>query len=744
MNGLKLSVIGLLFVVWATKVQAQQITVPIHYSKWIQNYSEANLQSGLTSFAEIPIGFYMDSASGKAVQYEKLEIGINLPDEAEKLIHDFIKNGNGINPFDPEQIKITAYFAYENSSKKKPVATENRTIFDLFQSDAFYYEEFVQEMNDTRFKHGYWKKDTTSFNFRVRFAPRKTGWWKCTINIFLEGKVKYTLPTFDFLCIPGNSKGFITGISKDKRLLQFENGENFFGIGQNIPCADMPNAVRPAAMSDYREQPPQGYNLQRSYIADLAANGGNLIRIMNGEWNDAPEWEKLNDYSMNLCFAYELDRTFDLCLEKNVFIIWTQSNHTSYMYHNPYGNDRLGWPHNPYHLELKLEKPEDFFTNEKAIKIYKNKIRYMLSRWGYSRMIAGIQPMNEINEMAADPVLQTHPYFTDTAFRNDVGNWFREIKNYIQKDLGYPLLVGSSFTGGIDAHFGDDPIMRSADFNDYHPYIQNRNRNIYDRFGGINLVPGWGIFKRYKKPVILAEMGTSGTEFLFECNENEFHNDLWGTAFLGGWGGGLHWHNWEDNYSMNLRSNFIGLHSFLKNIDFTNYEWAPNRWPEKDKFITDSTYAVKKENYFESVYLTGKKNTAKNTEAAGWIHNRSAYWYNYPETDCEKTLSNKRTNEKKGKKYFRPGDDDNGGVIQFKWPEDKDKMVIYVNGLQRMKKYTICFFNTSDGKYDYSYSKFHWFGKMKIQFAPDILDEKHSDAAFYVVRKKDITYKIKF
>jgi hypothetical protein len=680
----------------------------------------------------------MEEADGKVKQYEKLEIGIDLPDDAKKLISNFIQKGNGINPFDPSQLNISANFMHVETDKSFRQTNGDKKI-TIIERAAFYYEEFITKNDNPRLKHGYWEKDTTSFNFRIRFSPDKIGWWTCTINIFANNELLHTLPSFEFLCIPGNSDGFITGISKNKRLLQFENGINFFGIGQNIPIADIPNPIIQEGLGRTREQPPLGYELQRGYIAELAENGGNLVRILHGEWADALEWEKLNDYSMNMNFAWEFDQTVNLCRDKNVYILWLQQMHTAFMAKNPYHNDALAWPMNPYHVYLKLEKPEDFFRSEEAMLHYKNKLRYMLSRWGYSRMICGIQPMSELNEMAANITDSPahHPYFTDSTFRNDVAKWFLKIKNYIQTELEYPFLVGSCYTGDVGAHVVNDPVMQIADFNDYHPYAQDRNRNLGGRFGGINITPGYGLFKRFEKPVIQAEIGTWDTEYLQECHENEFHNDLWATVFMGGWAGGLHWHNWEDNFKMSLRKNFNGLHHFLKNVDFTEVEWMPNRWPEKG--IKDSTYSMKKDNHYENLYMIGSKKLFKNNRAIGWVHNRSHYWYNLPETECERNLSNSKTKSGKGKKIFRPADDDVGGFEKYEGKENGNKRVTRINGLQNFKKFHIDWIDTKTGLTIKTTTEYHGIGKFKINIPDEINQQEYQDLGYKIYTGKCFT-----
>lgn len=722
---------GFILMIVSPSIFAQQVLKPIHFSKWIKSNSNNDSLNNL-SRNKIPLAFFMNEESDEVKQYEKLEIGLKLPQELNEQIKVFLRGGRGLNPFNPEQVRIKALFLLDNHvTEANQGPNYNREEKHIIR-EGFYYEEFNHDNDNPRFKHGDWKKDTSSFDFRIRFAPPYIGNWICNIEIYINNELYHRCDTFSFTCKSKKSNGFINSISENSRLLKFENGEIFFGIGQNIPTADLNNAVLPNGMSKFREQPPKGFELQREYISDLSANGGNLIRIFNNEWADAVEWEKLNDYSMNMKFAWEFDRTLDLCKEKNIFILWVQQYHSSLMYHNPYGNDNLSWQASPYHLELGIEKPEEFFTNEEAIKYYKRKIRYIMSRWGYSTQIAGIQPINEINEVASDfsPDHPHHPYFHDPEFRKSVGTWFQEIKNYIQNELDYPFLVGSSYTGDVGAHVQDDPIMRIADFNDYHPYGQNRNRNIGARFGGINITPGYGIFKRYQKPIIIGEMGTWDTEFLNECHENEFHNDIWGTAFLGGWSTGLHWHNWEDNYNKNLRENFVGISKFMSRVNFTDKNYQPKRWPEKD--INAKNYSNQKNDYFENLYLVNKKNKKQSALAIGWVHNRSAYWYNYPETECEKNLTNKKTNESKGKEYYKPGDDDEIGFTKYEGDSNKKKRVTRIKGLSKFRKYNIYWVNTETGEKIVESQKFFWFGKFKINIPNEINSTTYQDLGYYI------------
>ncbi len=342
--------------------------------------------------------------------------------------------------------------------------------------------------------------------------------------------------------------------------------------------------------------------------------------------------------------------------------------HTAFMYENPFSaDDSQAWPGNPYNTQLGLPTLESFFTDSQAWDFYKKKIRYLMARWGYSSKIAGLQPFSEINEIAGNDA-NVDPYFTITSFREDVNNRVIEIKNYIQVELKYNFNIGTSFTSDLGGSNGKDDItidndaMSEADFNDWHPYSDGRNRNLGGRWGIINDDSGWALFEKFNKPVIIGENGLNSYQ-LYDCKENDWHNDLWASSMMGGWATGLPWYLWKGEH--NTRENFNFVREFFDTyIDFKNIDWEPMRWPGVpaswsnffwNPDLTDD-YAKKFDNYFEALYMTGDGDHINDKRAFGWVHNRSDYWYNKL-TNCENAIITSNN-------LIAPGDDDpNNSVI---------------------------------------------------------------------------------
>lgn len=664
---------------------------------------------------------------GKVSKCDKLELGLKLSNDLNNQIENYFSNAtqNYLNPFDPEQISIEAKFThYPNASwmlynpSVLPPSITNLTSTRM--AYGFYYEEYHVETNSS-FPDGNWVQDTTSFNFRVRFSPNKVGYWRVEIIIKVNNQITHILKPIFFECTPSSKPGFLLGgeTALDERHFEFENGDVFFGIGQAIAWPDKQPHIMPPGYGAKRDQPPAGYTEQRNYILDLSNNGGNLVRIINGEWTDALEWEKLGDYKAAMPFAWEFDRTFDLLTDREVYLLWCLQTHTAFGYHNPFGDDGLAWPGNPYNIEMGLANPEVFFSDLNALKIYKRKIRYMLSRWGYSPQIAAIQLFNEINDAAFDE--NYHPYRSNSSFRNTVNNWFTNLKSYIQNELGYDFNIGSSFTSNMEDISDNNSILSDADFNDWHPYSNQRNRNIGGRWGGLNDPSGYGIIIKNNKPAIIGENGMSDP-IIHDCGEVDWHNDIWASSMMGGWATGLPWWIWRGQH--NTRSNFYYLKNFFSNIDFKYYKWIPQRWPnsqiEAPNYSSGVVDGHVTDNYFEALYMVGDLDFQNYKRAFGWVHNRSSYWYN-KKTICEDSIIQNG--------FEAPTDDDNYTVETLQ--TNGDNRIIRLENMSNLQQYAIDWFDPATGSHlTTTYDTDFALGRLKVNIPADINSTQYRDLVF--------------
>ncbi|MCF6334178.1 MAG: DUF5060 domain-containing protein [Spirochaetales bacterium] len=146
-------------------------------------------------------------------KYEKLEIGIKLPDDIREQVNNFFSTNyqNGLNPFNPDDIKIEAKFI-------SPTGEEHIRY-------GFYYNDFVINTNSI-------DQTNTEYNWRLRLAPDEIGNWSFSFKIIANGFNIINKTGFYFTCINSNHKGPVE-LGNNKYLRYKESNKMFFMIGEN-------------------------------------------------------------------------------------------------------------------------------------------------------------------------------------------------------------------------------------------------------------------------------------------------------------------------------------------------------------------------------------------------------------------------------------------------------------------------------------------------------------------------------
>lgn len=559
--------------------------------------------------------------------YEKVELGLDLPSIIDNLVIDYFASNSdplAVNPFNPQDISINAVF-------ESPNGVEDRDIF------GFYYEDFDYDLSGNVIL---WSDKPTPYNFRVRFAPTELGQWDCHIRVVSpNGKfLPYTVDCIKFECVPSGNKGYLE-VGLHKRQLKFSGtGESFFAIGQNIPW------IKRLPISTYYYTNMFNADMFNDYyneVKNLADNDGNFFRNVMSPSSYFIEWEKLGDYGKTNQLiaipsssgitvdvtqnrqhnAFELDKLFDLCEQRDVFMDLNLEMHNSY-------NDPLyswepkfeHWEFNPYKRQVSsVTDPLDVLTDATAKKYYKQKLRYIIARWGYSTSLGVI-------EMLSEQDAWKNYAFTSSA-TTDMYNWHAEMINYIKTTLGDKNhLFSTSFADRSGSVFA----LTSIDVTSGHKYSSARDVNYKDRFNYMNENPATGttngLLVDYDKPSIFGELGMASS---FDasgnaeqdigdvegCNDYSFHNALWSTAFMGCYGTGLNW--WQEYNDVYRADNFPPLKAFFNGIDFETNKFAyPEHW---------RNFVVPTRNYFWEVFQIRNFDHEK---IMGWAHNATYYWGN--------------------------------------------------------------------------------------------------------------------
>ncbi|MCC7301458.1 MAG: DUF5060 domain-containing protein [Bacteroidia bacterium] len=559
-----------------------------------------------------------DPINNPILKYSKFEIGIELPQSIQDQINDFIGGNAGINPYDPDQIKIQVDFQHQLTG-------------NIYTRYGFYYQDVTASGNG-------WTINTNTLHpFRVRFAPPLDGFWYATIKLIVNNNQVGNPYVANFLASPSNEKGHLL-VGTYKKTLKYENRESFFAIGRNVAFAE--------------EDPwesctstPQKFNEQRSYISSIASNGGNFVRVRMDPWSNAIEWgtTQCGNYQNRQDHAWELDNTLTLCetdnmkmmlclqgdAELSTFFEWDSNDnlHSINWGATGQGNPPNVIAQNPYYHLLGgpsvNPSPMLFLTDQSAKQYFKQRLFYINARWGYSTSIALWELMNETDNIGRYGIGPTQTLYNSTTVQQAVKDWHCEMSTYLSSF--YPAhLTTTGYTGGGPKQFDQSslcPVLSVLSGNSYRDDITMNSdarfhfKNSKFYYNYFNPSPPLNPYYS-PKPFIFGEIGLDNG--CFTCQDNDFHNATWATAFMGHMGSGLHWWDWE-NQSINHNANFLPLKIFISNIDFeaTNYYSHVN-----------VSHNIAQDKRIEIFWLADNAGR----QGYGWIHNESVYWKNSSES----------------------------------------------------------------------------------------------------------------
>ncbi len=517
-----------------------------------------------TAQAQIPVITAATPAADTVEQWSKFEVSLDV-------------SGAWTNPFDYDEIGVACTFTAPDG--------QTTTV------DGFFMQEYQISNEQTG-----GLTPVGNGRFKVRFSPNQPGVWKYALSCTnASGTGTFPEQTFNAVAPSAGSKGFVR--SDMTNYLHFDNGEQYIPVGENI-CWYQSNAY-----TDYKK-----------WLTQLSDNGGNYFRLWQCQWGLGIEWKNnvsgfsgLRKYKQNS--AFYTDWLLDFCAEKGIYVMLCLQHHgqvSSIVNSN--------WSENPYNQANggPCANTWDFFTNTAAKNHTKNRLRYIVARWGYSCNILNWELFNEVDwtdqfdakkgevaawhdEMAAwlndkDP----NRHLVSTSFAQDftwqsisprriitsrnILNWelFNEVDWrlrgaawhdemaawLIDKDPNRHLVSTSFAQDFYDPGVWNQPHI---DFTQTHYYIETPNLERALASGIHKYLDNFG------KPTINGEFGltTSGTGLsALDPDGIHLHNSLWGSLFAGAMGAGATW--WWDNYvePKNLYHHFAPVAAVTQHIPF--------------------------------------------------------------------------------------------------------------------------------------------------------------------------------
>jgi hypothetical protein len=456
-------------------------------------------------------------ANARAVgQYEKLELTVALA-------------AGYANPFDPREVEVTGRF----------VTPSGRTIL----VPGFYAQDYTRsraadgaEVLAPRGDGG----------FRVRFASAETGRHEYVVTVKDRGGER-TVGRGKFIVRASSHPGFVRRSPTAPTYFQYDSGTSYFAIGENV--------CWPGRGGTY------DYDLWLNKLADA---GGNYTRLwLANEWNPVAlekrsqtqgDGDGLGRYDLRA--AWRVDYVLDLARRREMRVLLCADSF------NTFSAGVFGaWKDSPYNAANggPCKQPADVFTDPETKRLFQQRLRYLVARWGYDPTVLAWEFWNEVDLV--------------TGYKSEpAAAWHREMADYVRSLDPWQHLLTTSFS--------DSPGDLAIDGLPQMDFVQTHNYGAHDIAGMVRDVT-------YRKLMSLGKPNYLG-EFGIDWQMNEYpndpeglhlHNALWASLVSGSAGTAMTW--WWDNYvePRSLYHHFAPVAAFVRDVDWVGGRYQPRRAP---------------------------------------------------------------------------------------------------------------------------------------------------------------------
>jgi len=334
----------------------------------------------------------------------------------------------------------------------------------------------------------YYESEGALSLWKARFMPQEFGTYKYRFQLNANTKLVDSSEIASFNVKATNGKGILH--TKNNWVLQYDNGKAFRGIGENIAWESRDNDDS-RYFKELHEDSKYNYEYM---LPSLAKHGGNYFRTWICSWNLPLDWKSgFNNRRYTNSIEYfnpsaiqKMDRLAHLSDSLQIHLMLTLGPGTY--------NEKNG------RYETSTA---NFFVDPKAKAQYKNRLRFIVARWGYSSAIGAWEFFNEIDNVQFGD--KDNPISAES-----IAQWHDEMSDYLKKIDPYNHIVTTSIS-----HRDLDGLnsIANIDLNQKHIYKNNK------------AIPTTIIeySEKFNKPYVIGEYGY---EWDWSKNFNDFGDEM--------------------------------------------------------------------------------------------------------------------------------------------------------------------------------------------------------------------------
>lgn len=445
----------------------------------------------------------------------RLSIGGVRPDRREVPRYGRVEltvdlHGSYANPFDPTEIEL-------NGLVTTPAG--RRIIVPGFYSQD--YSRSLQGDQEQLTPQG-------RPGWRLRICASEVGTYRVIAVARGRSGEQAAAAPVEFTALASRDPGFVRRSGRSRSYFQFDSGAPYVPIGANICWGNGPGTF--------------------SYDRWLARYSG--ANCTYGRLWLGPTWtsfgvDRQGLGKIDLANAWRLDYVLNLAEKDGLYLMLCLDSYNELRYAKDGASPF--WEQTPHNAANggPLQQPGEFWTNPEMDRLYRNRLRYLVARYGASTHVLAWEFWNEVDIVS--------PAAWD---EEQVRAWHSRMGRYLHGLDPYAHLVTTSFSSSA----GKPSIDRLPELD----FVQTHTYGARDMTGEI--VACQRGKSPYDKPHYVGECGLGGNEGIDREGVN-LHNVLWSGFFSGGAGTGMLW--WWDSHidPNNLYSHFAPVSKFMKGID---------------------------------------------------------------------------------------------------------------------------------------------------------------------------------